>query len=143
MLVLLATLLRRGTVKDETKQAARTALAKGGRLVYERGLLRKGVGLCHGVAGNVYALLAVSEALDDATRLRVEGEWFRRALHLAHLACSYERLTARGEMATPDRPYSLYEGVAGVCCAWADVLALLAGTRRRAGMPGFDDLDDV
>ncbi|KAF9458544.1 hypothetical protein BDZ94DRAFT_1325422 [Collybia nuda] len=41
-----------------------TSLRAGARLVYRHGLLRKGLGLCHGVAGSVFALLAASDALD-------------------------------------------------------------------------------
>lgn len=86
----------------------------------------------------MYALLAVAAALDEHSN----GEWFMRAVHLSHLACAYERLTSKGQMVTPDRPYSLYEGVAGMCCAWADVLKALEGTSGlQYGMPGYSDLD--
>lgn len=109
--------------------------------MYERGLLRKGVGLCHGVAGSVYALLAVSDILERPAQ---DGkEWLMRAAHLALLAASYRALEEKGEMRTPDRPYSLYEGVAGMCCAWAEVLARLTkqhGEFEPHGMPGYDDL---
>lgn len=147
------------------------SLTRGGEFVYERGLLRKGVGLCHGVAGSVYTLLAVSDALDGvlptvpvsgtSTRLtRSQSQqhlstsdqqiWFLRAVHLAHLATSYRRYTHRGDMRNPDRPYSLYEGSAGMCCAWAEVIRRLKesshelghGTGNRRGMPGYDDLTD-
>ena len=61
-------------------------------------------------------------------------------MHLAHLACAYQRLEARGEMGTPDRPYSLYAGVAGMVCAWADVVRRIDGEAREGrGMPGYDD----
>jgi hypothetical protein len=33
------------------------AALRAGELVWQRGLLRKGPGLCHGVSGNAYALL--------------------------------------------------------------------------------------
>ena len=56
-------------------------------------------------------------ACDEAHCGEHAGEWFVRAMHLAHLACVYQRLEARGEMGTPDRPYSLYAGVAGMVCA--------------------------
>ncbi|KAI0084986.1 hypothetical protein BDY19DRAFT_997221 [Irpex rosettiformis] len=167
----------------------RDALARGAELVYARGLLRKGIGLCHGVAGSVYTLLAVSDILDSpqlavqsgqseprpirATKSKSQQKqqhyesfdsqkvyWFLRALHLAHLATSYRKLTQQGEMRSPDRPVSLYEGLAGMCCAWAEVMRRLEeletlarstsstqgdGERhqqetRRRGMPGYDDL---
>ena len=34
-------------------------------VVWDRGLLRKGYGLCHGVAGNGYALLAMYQATGE------------------------------------------------------------------------------
>lgn len=150
MVILLSTLLQRygahsrsdsPAVPVPIAETARASLARGGQLVYEHGVLRKGVGLCHGVAGSVYTLLGVSDALDAEPH----GEWFLRAAHLAQLACAYETLASEGQMGTPDRPYSLYEGVAGMCCAWAEVLDRLTGqssTLRKisCGMPGYDDL---
>ncbi|KAL0959135.1 hypothetical protein HGRIS_014425 [Hohenbuehelia grisea] len=195
MLFMLGTLLQRATSSPQsfplTPPQRATILAsmlRGASLVYRHGLLRKGVGLCHGVAGSVYALLAVSSALailprtgPDAadslvtTRSRhhehhAEGStdaravaaneptatmpeyYLMRAVHLARLATTHETLTAQREMNVPDRPWSLYKGMAGMCCAWGDVLArlqppsppasagqgILPGTR--SGMPGFDDI---
>lgn len=117
------------------------AMQRGGELVYTHGLLRKGVGLCHGVAGSVYALLAVADALDSETNTY----WLSRAVHLAHLATEYSALERKGEMRVPDDPYGLYEGVAGMCCAWAEVLLRLGvkgcgAGKRKSGMPGYHDL---
>ena len=67
------------------------------------------------------------------------GPWHARAAHLALLACGYEERTRCGEMGVPDRPYSLYEGVAGMCAAWADVVCVLDG-KVVGGMVGFADL---
>ena len=124
------------------EDSARVALSRGGKLVYDKGLLRKGVGLCHGVGGTVYALLAVSDVLDAGLTDPSEWSWFLRAVHIAQLAASYERLTKKGEMSIPDRPNSLYEGVAGMCCAWAEVLRRMDGRRSGEGMPGYNDLPD-
>ncbi|KAJ7856663.1 hypothetical protein B0H14DRAFT_2352633, partial [Mycena olivaceomarginata] len=114
----------------------------GAALVYRHRLLSKGVGLCHGVAGSVFALLSVSDS--NATQPS-EDNYLVRAVHLAQLAASHETLTARGEMGVPDHPWSLYEGMAGMCCAWAEVLRRLtlkqARPCERSGMPGFDDVD--
>ena len=68
-------------------------------------------------------------------------------------------MESQREMKTPDRPWSLYEGSAGMCCAWAEVYDRLSTTgrnlsssgdepegtrlhwaRSRSGMPGFDDM---
>jgi len=137
------------------------ALSTAGELIYTNGLLRKGVGLCHGVAGSVYALLSISDAntmlsnapaAESASTIVGEDVWFLKALHLAQLAISYEDWTRKGEMNVPDRPYSLYEGVAGMCCAWAELVGRLDGSDGRRtsggnrelnigrGMPGYDDI---
>ncbi|CAL1710767.1 unnamed protein product [Somion occarium] len=179
-LILLSTLLRKfssqstsATTSSSTHRSlgvpetlvssARKALASGGDLVYTHGLLRKGVGLCHGVAGSVFALLAVSDALSSpispgptpstqGQHAVVIDQYFFYAIHLSQLALSYETLTQRGDMRVPDRPYSLYEGLAGMCCAWAEVVKrldrVLQGQAHRntimgSGMPGYDDLGDL
>ncbi|KAF9044368.1 hypothetical protein BJ165DRAFT_1528916 [Panaeolus papilionaceus] len=121
------------------------ALTRGGMLIYRRGLLRKGVGLCHGVAGSVYALLAVSDVLDSGSDvdLQSKSSWLQRALELAHIATSYDRLTEAGEMSVPDHPMSLYQGLAGMCCAWSEVLKAMKTQTRdesRRGMPGYSDI---
>lgn len=114
--------------------------------MYRHGLLVKGVGICHGVAGSVYALLAVSHALDWSQNSGVANamtddntEYLRKAVDLARLASSYEKLASSGTMKLPDRPWSLYEGASGMCCAWGAVLCRMEG-RMSCGMPGFDDL---
>ena len=40
-----------------------------GDVIWERGLLKKGYGLCHGVAGNAYAFLALYRVTGDAKHL--------------------------------------------------------------------------
>ena len=65
----------------------KSALLRGADVVYQQGLLRKGVGLCHGVSGNVYALLAAS----DVNNANCE-ELFLKAVHLAGLATFHEGL---------------------------------------------------
>ncbi|KAH9855565.1 hypothetical protein C2E23DRAFT_813811 [Lenzites betulinus] len=176
-MMLFSALLRRAALSPNTcplpdalRKSVVAATTRAGDLVYERGLLRKGVGLCHGVGGSVYALLALSDALDappahpqtpgshaystqEVQRAPQTHVWLLRAAHLADLATAYQGWTQKGEMGVPERPYSLYEGIAGMCCAWAEVLLRLqngAGgghhtgvpeaEKRRGGMPGFDDI---
>ena len=151
MLILLSTLVKNFgslapkhptdiSLNQDFETSALFAISRGGKLVYERGLLRKGVGLCHGVGGSIFALLAVSDVLDPRNEV-TNRTWLLRAAHLAQLAGSYERMTKQGEMSIPDRPYSLYEGLAGMCCAWAEVLRRLEGRSTAGrGMPGYDDL---
>ncbi|KAJ7856661.1 hypothetical protein B0H14DRAFT_2752355 [Mycena olivaceomarginata] len=159
ILLMLCTVLRCATSASAAPLLEKViaSVQAGAALVYRDGLLSKGVGLCHGVAGSVFALLAVSDVLDpahkkkskpsksSATQPSEDNYYLVRAVHLARLAASHETLTARGEMGVPDHPWSLYEGMAGMCCAWTEVLRRLtlkqARPCERSGMPGFDDVD--
>ncbi|KAJ3860850.1 lanthionine synthetase C-like protein [Lentinula novae-zelandiae] len=161
MLILFTTIIRRAVAHPEVfplstyfLTSLATAIQRAASLVYQKGLLCKGVGLCHGVAGSVYALLAASDAMGLWKHYEHSKVHFLRAIHLAHLATSYSQLTLAGEMTSPDKPWSLYGGVAGMCCAWAEVYDRLGTTGRnldrlefswcrlRSGMPGFDDITE-
>src|SRR4029078_11994759 len=64
-------------------------LLAGGRLVWEAGPIRDAPGLCHGTAGNAYALLALWERTGDE-------QWLDRARAFAqHAALQSEERTAR------------------------------------------------
>lgn len=118
-------------------------IQRGADLVFKEGFLRKGVGNCHGIGGSVYALLAVSEVLDPAGDSNQTCTYFLRATELAYLATKYQSFTNSGEMRTPDHPWSLYEGIAGMCCGWGAVLQKLGANGSgnfRSGMPGYTDI---
>ncbi|VDN28950.1 unnamed protein product [Dibothriocephalus latus] len=72
---------------------------KGGREVWKRGLLRKGCGLCHGSAGNGYALLSLYQHTH-------KSEYLQQAAAFAEWCTDYFNHAER----TPDRPLSLFEG---------------------------------
>lgn len=55
--------------------------AAAGDTVWQRGLLRKGYGLCHGTAGNGYVFL-------DLYRLTNENKWLHRAIKVLYFASS-------------------------------------------------------
>ena len=80
-------------------------------VLWKRGLLKKGVGLCHGISGNAYALQAVGRYENRAVTTRRVHAFARFALE--HLS-SLENV--------PDDPYSLYNGLAGFCTLLIDVL---------------------
>ncbi|XP_023238201.1 lanC-like protein 3 [Centruroides sculpturatus] len=82
-----------------------------GELVWRKGLLRKGPGICHGVAGSGYVFLLLY-------RLTGEPIHLQRAIQFASFMFTDEFKSAR----TPDSPYSLYEGFAGTACYLADLL---------------------
>jgi len=115
-------------------------------LVYREGFLKKGVGLCHGVSGSVFALLAASDVLDGCDK-ELLPERFHQAVHLCILGSHWQGMTREGELRRPDAPYSLYEGLAGLCSALAAILERIGpegdwggpGSVSR-GMPGYDDV---
>ncbi|XP_061569120.1 lanC-like protein 2 [Cololabis saira] len=71
-------------------------------VVWQRGLLRKGYGICHGAAGNGYAFLTLYKLTRDPKHLY-------RACKFAEWCLDYGTHGCR----IPDRPYSLFEGMAG------------------------------
>jgi hypothetical protein len=142
------------SISNDLKSTIMSALSAGTTIIYEKGLLRKGVGLCHGVAGNVFPLVAASKACfmqkNNGDMHALGDLCMRRAVHLAYLATNWELLTKRGEMRVPDRAWSLYEGLGGMCCAWAASLAMYPDRHGSArahqnlwmGMPGYDDITE-
>lgn len=73
-----------------------------GEVIWQRGLLRKGYGICHGTAGNGYAFLSLY-------KLTKEKKYLHRACKFAEWCLDYGTHGCR----IPDRPYSLFEGMAG------------------------------
>jgi len=107
--------------------------------VYTQGLLQKGPGLCHGVAGCVSTLLCAANALTGADAERVRAD----ALHLLQ---SYIVLANQDSalFAKPDHPWSLYEGAAGMCAVLEEALEwieIIVGDARphevRSGLVGY------
>ncbi|KAI4901247.1 hypothetical protein NFI96_031677 [Prochilodus magdalenae] len=72
-----------------------------GELVWQRGLLKKGYGLCHGAAGNAYCFLSLYKLTHDPRHLY-------RACMFADWCMNYGKHGCR----TPDTPFSLFEGTA-------------------------------
>lgn len=91
------------TYLDRAKEIATNVIMK-------RGLLRKGVGLCHGISGNAYSLLTIGRMTEDPI-------WMQRGKSFAHFALDHLNEL---EM-IPDRPYSLYEGVAALAVLLLDL----------------------
>lgn len=97
-----------------------------GDLVWDKGLLRKGPGICHGVAGNGYVFLLLY-------RLTNEQKHLYRAAQFADFLTHDEFLQGAN---TPDRPMSLYEGLAGTICFLIDLLQ-----PEKASFPFMDVFD--
>jgi hypothetical protein len=99
---------------------------KSAELVWNRGLLRKGPGLCHGIAGNGYVHLLMY-------RLTSDIKYLYRAIKFAEFLLDDG---FRTEARTPDRPFSLYEGYAGTVCYLIDLVQ-----PDKAAFPFFDIFD--
>uniref|UniRef100_A0A5S6QGE0 LanC-like protein 2 n=1 Tax=Trichuris muris TaxID=70415 RepID=A0A5S6QGE0_TRIMR len=80
-------------------------------VIWTRGLLYKGYGLCHGVAGNGYAFLMMY-------KLTMNVKYLHRALKFAEFIFDYGKHGCR----IADRPYSLFEGLAGTIYYLVDLL---------------------
>ncbi|KAI4881804.1 hypothetical protein NFI96_016442 [Prochilodus magdalenae] len=93
-----------------------------GELVWQRGLLKKGYGLCHGAAGNAYCFLSLYKLTHDPRHLY-------RACMFADWCMNYGKHGCR----TPDTPFSLFEGMAGTVYFLADLLQPMA-----AKFPAFE-----
>lgn len=100
-----------------------TLLLAAGRAIWQAGPLAKGPGLCHGTAGNGYALLALHSRSGDAI-------WLERARRFAmHAIEQHERALATHGHGRP----TLWTGDAGLAIYLADCLL-----GRDAGWPTLD-----
>lgn len=88
------------------------ACKKAADLIWEKGLLRKGPGICHGVSGNGYAFLMLYKVTQ-------EPRYLYRAIKFAEFLTKSRFIR---EANIPDRPFSLYEGVAGTICFLVDLM---------------------
>lgn len=79
--------------------------------IWERGLLKKGYGICHGVAGNGYAFLLMALITKDK-------KYLFRAVKFAEWIADYGKHGCR----EADRPLSLFEGLAGTIYFLVDML---------------------
>lgn len=123
------------------------AIYVGAQKVWEEGLLAKGGGLCHGVAGNAWTLLilhdcfeynfnttrAVRECSGDVRKAfladdRSTGDWLlSRALAMLKECRNTMPFDDNDKYRMPDNPYSLFKGLAGTLSAWSEaVLAIQA-----------------
>ncbi|KAL1494176.1 hypothetical protein ABEB36_009818 [Hypothenemus hampei] len=92
-------------------------------LIWKKGILKKGPGLCHGVSGNAYVFLIMF-------RLTKEPDYLYRAMSFYEFM---ETDTFKSNARTPDNLYSLFEGIAGKVCFLADLTS-----PEKAIFPFFD-----
>eukprot|EP01031_Cornospumella_fuschlensis_P025255 gene25255-30498_t len=101
-------------------------------VVQQRGLLRKGLGLCHGIAGNMYTLLEAQARSPSRTS---EENTIQ-----SYLLCMLNHTTLRdnGIMGVGDAEFSLFEGQAGALVCLVDYLESLTGGLCE-GFPFYSD----
>ncbi|GFS00437.1 LanC-like protein 2 [Elysia marginata] len=92
------------------------------KAVWKRGLLQKGYGICHGTAGNAYTFLTMF-------KLTREQRFLYYAVKFAEWCCDYGKHGCR----TPDRPLSMFEGIAGTIYFLVDILEPL-----NSAFPAFE-----
>ncbi|PAA74988.1 hypothetical protein BOX15_Mlig024892g1, partial [Macrostomum lignano] len=102
--------------------------------VWQRGLLRKGPGICHGVAGSGYAFLLLHRLLLVANSSTWNSKYLHRARQFAQFMLDSDEF--RQGARRPDCPYSLFEGWAGTACFYADL-----ASPELAAFPLFDAFD--
>ena len=91
------------------------AIFEASDLAWHCGLLKKGPGICHGVAGNGYIhLLCYRLATDEIMK--------EKYLYRARKFCEFLTSSTFQHARTPDCPWSLYEGWAGTICFIFDLI---------------------
>jgi len=95
-------------------------------VIYPRGILRKGVGLCHGISGNAYCFLSVYRGRlleqkkgksTDQAALAENERYLQMARDFASFAIDKHAALEN----IPDRPHTLFEGMAGLATLLLDL----------------------
>jgi lantibiotic modifying enzyme len=90
-------------------------------IIWERGLLKKGYGLCHGISGNGYAFLKLYQITNDE-------KYIYRAIKFSEICFDYNN----SKYYNSDHPFSLFEGLAGTIYFLSDIL-----NPKNSCFPGF------
>ncbi len=107
-------------------------LYKGGLSILEAGAVSKGASLCHGTAGNGYALLYLHQRLKSKLPAHLPPiDWLAHARRFGMYALQ-QSIDAHAQHG--DWHYSLWTGDAGLACFLLDCL------QERARLPGIDSL---
>ncbi|KAG9000400.1 hypothetical protein FRB94_005454 [Tulasnella sp. JGI-2019a] len=98
--------------------------------VWEQGLVQKGLGICHGVTGNAGPIMLLSvgdNALSPSSSTSSDDLQLSRALAFLVHATELPPLSTQSRLPyrTPDHPFSLFEGLSGAVCAWADACTII------------------
>jgi len=102
----------------------RKAAFDASEVIWERGVLTKGYGLCHGISGNGYAFLSLYRWTGESAYLQ-RAQAFAALLYDTAVQQIIRCQTdpQRKVRGTPDSPRSLMEGDAGVVCFLIDMIS--------------------
>ena len=125
MLAKASIVLNNSTYLDSAKLAA--------DCTWERGLVTKGLMLCHGIMGNTYMQIYVYKLTGDL-------KYIDRALKFQEFVASTPDLFEVGKMRVPTpNPYSMYTGsYESAIMLWADLLAVVDDDFTHLTMPGYE-----
>jgi hypothetical protein len=125
-----------GFVKEHWTPLWNEAIDLATRVVWEQGLLSKGGGLCHGIAGNALPLLMLADPLDEH-----DFELVSKGLAMLLAAQDTQpffdpktSLEIFNQYRLPDNPFSLFEGLSGTLCAWAEACVLIESQLRQMSL---------
>jgi hypothetical protein len=107
-----------GEERDENRQIIEEAL----EVCWTRGILTKGSSICHGIAGNAYPFLMAYIHSPERNH-----KCFAQAIAFAHEILTFGPLHCCREA---DRPFSLFEGLAGVVHFMLDVMEIVQMERQ-------------
>lgn len=149
LLLLLAAAKGNTAFKQYQNEEWDEAVRLGSERVWEEGLLSKGGGLCHGIAGNAWPWLLLHEKLireeDHKPTPSVKAEkvdtpqdktltadyFLSRALAFLLAARDAPPFATNSPYRMPDNPFSLFEGLAGTICAWSEACVVIGARLAR------------
>lgn len=122
--------------------------------IWEEGLLSKGGGLCHGIAGNAWSVLLMHDCFEYDSELAAQakrnyqartqtdissvlpeltGDYFlSKALTLLlHVRETTPYNASCSDYRMPDNPYALTEGLPGPVCAWSESCVVIQARLRK------------
>ncbi|KAH8919266.1 hypothetical protein BT69DRAFT_1353233 [Atractiella rhizophila] len=105
----------------ELKDKLTVSLKKAADCVWEKGLLKKGINLCHGVAGSAYVLLQLAVLPKGILSDDERRDYLWKATRFASFGTDWK---TKG-FETMDVENSLFFGVSGAVVMWSDLLTVL------------------
>ncbi|KAJ1694144.1 hypothetical protein LUZ63_010842 [Rhynchospora breviuscula] len=102
------------------------AASNAAEVVWNRGLLKR-VGICHGISGNAYTFLSLYRQTANKEYL------YRAKAFTCFLLDRGIELIAEGILHSGDRPFSLFEGQAGMAYLFLDM-----ANPAESGFPGYE-----